>query len=206
MARISLDPPRNPVVRVARWYSRRRYGRTMEPLMAMGHHPRALLTGSLFELGVARWKALDPGLKHLAVMVSAARIGCSWCLDFGHWEARELGLPMEKVRYAPVWREHRDLFSDLEQRVMEYAEAMTETEPAVTDEMARGLVRRLGEKAFVELTMMVAVENLRSRINSAFGLVGQGFSDECEVPPLPSARPPAGPGAQPGPGVTKPLS
>jgi alkylhydroperoxidase family enzyme len=203
MARISLDPPRNPVARIGRWYSRRRYGRVLDPVAAMGHHPRVLLTGGRFELGVARWKALDPALKHLAVMASAARIGCSWCMDFGQWEARGLGLPMEKVRCVPVWREHRDLFSDLEVRVMEYAEAMTETEPAVTDDMARELVGRLGEKAFVELTMMVAVENMRSRVNSAFGLVGQGFSESCEVPPRSPGSPSAP--ARPGPGAAKPV-
>ncbi|HZG06311.1 MAG TPA: carboxymuconolactone decarboxylase family protein [Streptomyces sp.] len=201
MARISLDPPRTLVLRLGEWYSRRRFGKVLDPGRALGHHPKVLADYFRFERGVAGWKELDPALKHLAVMVSSARIGCSWCMDFGHWEAQELGLPMEKVRYVPVWREHRDLFTDLELKVMEYAEAMTATEPSVTDGLARELVGRLGEKAFVELTAMVAVENLRSRINSAFGLVGQGFSDRCEVPPLPPARP----AAQSGPDVPDPL-
>jgi alkylhydroperoxidase family enzyme len=59
---------------------------------------------------------------------------------------------------------------------------MTETQPAVTDELAARLIARLGEPAYVELTAMVAVENLRSRMNSAFGLTGQGFADRCAVP------------------------
>ncbi|UGY90696.1 carboxymuconolactone decarboxylase family protein [Streptomyces gobiensis] len=184
MARISLDPPRSLVVRLTQWYSRRRYGKALDPLAALGHHPRVLLGGARYELSIARWKELDPGLKLLAVMVSAARIGCSWCMDFGHWEAARHGLPMEKIQHVPVWREHRELFSELELEVMEYAEAMTETEPTVTDAMTERLIGRLGEKAFIELTVMVAVENQRSRTNSALGLVGQGFSDQCEVPPL----------------------
>ncbi|MGW9135988.1 hypothetical protein [Streptomyces sp. NPDC055681] len=40
----------------------------------------------------------------------------------------------------------------------------------------------LGEKALVELTTMVAVENMRSRTNSALGLTGQDFKDQCKVP------------------------
>ncbi|WP_308345057.1 hypothetical protein [Streptomyces sp. ISL-94] len=60
---------------------------------------------------------------------------------------------------------------------MEYAEAMTETEPAVTDELAAHLIARLGEAAFVELTAMVSLENRRSRVNSAFGLTSQGFAE-----------------------------
>ena len=38
------------------------------------------------------------------------------------------------------------------------------------------------DPAFVELTTMVAVENLRSRLNSAMGLRSQGFSDNCAIP------------------------
>jgi hypothetical protein len=40
--------------------------------------------------------------------------------------------------------------------------------------------------AFVELTVMVGIENLRSRVNSALGLRSQGFADRCEVPQVPS--------------------
>jgi hypothetical protein len=32
--------------------------------------------------------------------------------------------------------------------------------------------------------MVAARENLRSRVNSAFGLTGQGFSDQCEIRPV----------------------
>ena len=36
--------------------------------------------------------------------------------------------------------------------------------------------------AVVELTMMVAIENERSRFNAAMGLASQGYSDVCELP------------------------
>jgi len=64
---------------------------------------------------------------------------------------------------------------------MEYAEAMTATPPQVTDGLAESLRTQLGNDGFVELTMMVAVENERSRFNSALGLTSQGFSDRCEL-------------------------
>ncbi|NLU74748.1 carboxymuconolactone decarboxylase family protein [Streptomyces sp. HNM0575] len=195
MARISLDPPRSAMLRIAAWYSRRKYGKVMDPLRAAGHNPKVLGAVSLYESRVAKWRALDPGLKHIAELVTASRIGCSWCVDFGYWLADDLGMPMEKIRYVPAWREHRERFTELELLVMEFAEAMTETEPAVTDGMTRELIGRLGEPAFVELTAIVAVENHRSRINAALGLVGQGFSDQCAVRPVE----PAGKGGASGP-------
>jgi alkylhydroperoxidase family enzyme len=56
---------------------------------------------------------------------------------------------------------------------------MTATPPTVTDEMVARLNKVLGVPAVVELTMMVAIENERSRFNSALGLTSQGFSDRC---------------------------
>src|SRR5215207_5150098 len=92
------------------------------------------------------------------------------------------------MREVPRWRDS-DVFTDLERQVMAYAEAVTATPTAVTDEMVAGLRRRLDDAELVELTMMVAVENIRSRFNSALGLTSQGFKDRCEVPAQPPAPP-----------------
>jgi alkylhydroperoxidase family enzyme len=181
MARIPLDPPRTFVYRLAEWYSRRAYGTVADPLAAMGHNPRVLLTDARFETSLARWKRLDPTLKALAVMTAAAAIGCSWCMDFGYWVSVNDGVDPAKLRDVPRWRDS-DVYSDLERDVMAYAEAMTATPTAVTDEMVAGLRRHLDDASLVELTMMVAVENVRSRFNSALGLTSQGFRDRCEIP------------------------
>ncbi|MFC5909614.1 carboxymuconolactone decarboxylase family protein [Streptacidiphilus monticola] len=183
MSRISLTPRRTLFYRAMEWYSNRTYGKVLDPGRAMAHNPRVLWADLRFEQAVAKFDKLDKVLKELAVMAASARIGCSWCMDFGYWDAHQLGIPQEKLRAVPMWREQTGLFTELERSVMEYAEAMCETEPAVTDEQAERLVKLLGEPAFVELTMMVAVENLRSRFNSAMGLRSQGFADHCEVPP-----------------------
>ena len=96
------------------------------------------------------------------------------------------------MRDVPRWRDS-DVYTDLERQVMAYAEAMTATPPAVTDEMVAGLRRELDDAALVELTMMVAVENVRSRFNSALGLTSQGFKDRCEIPARRRDRPPSPP-------------
>ena len=189
MARISLEPRRTLLLRIAEWYSRRHYGDVLDPGLALAHNSRVLYADARFERAVAKFNKLDPVLKELAVMVAAARIGCSWCMDFGYWDARKLGIAPEKLRVVPDWRAHREQFSEAELAVMEYAEAVCETEPAVTDEMAERLLGQLGEAAFVELTFMVGVENLRSRVNAALGLRSQGFADRCETRTVPSGTP-----------------
>jgi alkylhydroperoxidase family enzyme len=180
-ARISLQPPRTVVYRLAEWYSRRSWGVVADPLAAMGHNPRVLMTDARFETSLKRWNTLDRTLKALAELTSAVAIGCSWCVDFGYWNSADEGVDQRKLRDVPRWRDS-DIYTDLERQVMAYAEAMTSTPPSVTDEMVADLRRELDDAELVELTMMVAVENVRSRFNSALGLTSQGFKDRCEIP------------------------
>jgi AhpD family alkylhydroperoxidase len=187
MARISLDPPKTLAYRIATRIARRRYGTMLDPGAAVGHNMQVARSYALFELQVERWRSLDTGLKDLAVLAAAASIGCGWCLDFGYWEATmRHHVPPEKIRAVPGWRDSA-VFTGLERLVLEYAEAMTSTPPGVTDEMVARLGSQLSEAQLVELTAIVAVENLRSRINSALGLTAQGFRDRCELPSV-SAR------------------
>jgi AhpD family alkylhydroperoxidase len=145
-------------------------------------HNKPVLKAVLsFEGKVGTWAALDPLLKSYAQLASAGVIGCSWCLDFGYFMAHNDGLDLHKVREVPRWRES-DVFSPLERDVLEYAEAMSVTPLTVTDEMVTHLIGQLGEPAVVELTQMIALENMRSRFNSAAGLQSQGYSDVCELP------------------------
>lgn len=185
MARISLDPPRTMTYRLVTWASTKMFGAEMDPGRAMGHNTRVLLSSGMFEGAIDRWNALDRRLKDLAVMAAAHVIGCRWCSDFGYWAATTHGIDEETLQEVPTWRDS-DRFSPLERQVLAYAEAMTVTPDEVTDEMVADLDRALGSKALVELTMMVAVENQRSRFNSAVGLTSQGFRDRCELRPAPT--------------------
>ena len=114
-------------------------------------------------------------------MATAATIECSWCIDFGYYAAHSKGLRLDKLREVPRWREST-VFTDTERLVLTFAEAMTSTPPTLTDAMVAQLDAVLGVPAAVDLAMMVAVENERSRFNSAFGLTSRGFSDRCERP------------------------
>jgi AhpD family alkylhydroperoxidase len=180
MARISLDPPKTLGYRIGTRVSRRRYGVVLDPGAAIAHNMPVARSYALFELQVERWRGLDRGLKDLAVMAAAARIGCQWCLDFGYWEATmKHHVPAEKIRALPAWRDS-GVFTGLERLALEYAEAMTATPPGVTDAMVKQLRRQLSEPELVELTAIIAVENLRSRMNAALGLTAQGFKERCE--------------------------
>lgn len=179
-ARVPLDAHRGPLARILTWYSRRTYGDVLDVGLAMMHNRRVLMTYLRFERSLARWRALDEDLKMLAVLAAAGVVQCSWCMDFGAFEARSKGLDTTRLYELPRWRES-EVFSPTERRVIEYAEAMTWTPNEVTDDLVAALREDLGDAGVVELTMVIGVENLRSRFNSALGLRSQGFQERCEL-------------------------
>lgn len=183
MSRISLAPRTSQSLRMAKWWTRRKFGKTMEPVLALGHHPKLLRDYIGFQAKVVRWQKMEFAPKALAQMAAVAAVGCPWCLDFGYWVCLENGLSPEKVGKVPAWREHRGLYTEVELLAMELGEAMSVTPPAVTDDLVARLIELVGEAAFVELTTVVATENARARMNRAMDVPSQGYSQACAVPP-----------------------
>jgi AhpD family alkylhydroperoxidase len=169
-------------------FSRKHLGEVPEALGVMWNN-RAVLTSSMkFGQQAQKWDQLDPNLKSFAHMAVASLIGCSWCLDFQYFQAHNEGLDEAKASEVPRWREST-VFTPLERDVMEYAEAMSETPPRVTDELSARLLEQLGAPAMVELTAVVGFANSTTRSNTALGIEAQGFSKVCRLPlAQPSAR------------------
>jgi alkylhydroperoxidase family enzyme len=93
---------------------------------------------------------------------------------------------MTKAREVPRWRAS-GVFTPLERDVMAYAEAMSQTPPTVTDELSALLLDQIGAPALVELTTFIALANVYTRTNVAFGVKSQGFSAACDLEPLAAA-------------------
>ncbi|MGH9027698.1 MAG: carboxymuconolactone decarboxylase family protein [Acidimicrobiia bacterium] len=152
-----------------------------EPAGVIAHNPNVAVTS--LELGgkVSEWDMADESLKSFAHMAVAAQVGCSWCLDFGYFQAHNQNLDMAKASQVPRWRQS-EVFTPLERDVMEYAEAMTHTPPTVTDELSARLLDQLGEAAMVELTVVIAFANFSTKGNVVLGIESEGFSAAYEIP------------------------
>ncbi|MFD6289258.1 carboxymuconolactone decarboxylase family protein [Streptomyces sp. NPDC060205] len=170
----------------------RQFGAVPEPFAVTAHNPKVARDSSEMGGKVNEWDMADEGLKTFAHMAVASLVGCGWCLDINYFQALHKDLDLTKASQVPRWRESQ-VFTPLEREVLEYAEAMTQTPPTVTDAQYASLLDRLGEAALVELTASVAFANLATRNNAAHGITSQGFSDACGIPL--SARPDARPHA-----------
>ena len=185
----TLRVPPTEITGLAGWlvkrFSRKMLGDVPESLGVMWHNRPVLMTLSRAGQKSQRWKELDPQLRSFAHMAVAAQIGCSFCLDYGYFEAHNAGLDLAKASQVPRWREST-VFTPLERDVMEYAEAMTVTPPQVPDELSARLLDRLGAPALIELGAVVGFANLTARGNVALGIQSEEYSKVCE---LPLARP-----------------
>ena len=163
--------------------SRKLMGDVPEPVEVTWHNRKVLNFSFAVSRKAKKWDQCDPNLKSFAHMAVASLVGCGFCLDLGHFQAHNEGLDLGKAREVPRWRESA-VFTPLERDVMEYAEAMSQTPPTVTDELSARLLGQLGAAALVELTAFIALANMYTRTNTAFGIESQGFSAACDLKPL----------------------
>jgi AhpD family alkylhydroperoxidase len=163
--------------------TRKMVGKVPDAIGVMWHYPAVLKDMMGFGRKVDSWNRLDPILSTFATMAAAATIGCSMCLDLHYFMSHNRGLDEAKAREVPRWREST-VFSPLERRVMEYAEAMCQTPLTVTDEMVAALLADLGAPALLELTARIGAMNMSARSNVALGIRSQEFAAACGLPPL----------------------
>lgn len=170
---------------MVRRMSRKMLGEVAEPVEVAWHNRKVLNFSFSISRKAQKWNQCEENLKSFAHMAVASLVGCSFCLDLGYFQAHNQGLDLTKAREVPRWHES-DVFSPLERDVMEYAEAMTQTPPTVTEELSARLLGALGAPALVELTAFIALANLYTRSNTAFGIESQEFSAACGLKPLAS--------------------
>lgn len=161
------------------WNQKRKYGQVLMPALLWGRVPRlfaavALLYGVLDR----RRSPLDPALRCL-VTVRVSQINhCRFCVDINSWLLAQRTGSEEKVQALSGWRES-GLFDEREKAVLEYTEAVTHPDRGVEDRMVEALKTWFDEDAIVELTGLIAFQNLSSKFNAALDVPPQGF---CRVP------------------------
>jgi len=168
---------------IAKRMARKMIGDVPEPLAVVWHNRKVRNFSFTVSRQTRKWDQCDESLKTFAHMAVASMVGCGFCLDFAYFHAHNEGLDMVKAREVPRWRES-DVFTPLERDVLEYAELMSVTPTAVTDELSARLLDALGPAALVELTTFIALSNFMTRSNTAIGAKSQEFSAACGLEPL----------------------
>lgn len=171
-------------VRLFFWKQRRTYGRVLDPGLLWARSPWvfaavALLYGALDR----RSSPIQPALRSL-VTVRVSQINhCAFCVDINSAVLAKRGVSMEKIVALDSWRDS-PLFSSEERLALEYAEAVTITGRGADDTLRGRLQEQWNDDTIVELTGLIAFQNLSSKFNAALDVPAQGF---CQLPTKPFA-------------------
>ena len=85
---------------------------------------------------------------------------------------------MEKVEALEHWQES-ELFDAKERAVLQYVEAITYSDQQVNNDTLNQLREYFDQDEIVEITGLIAFQNMSSKFNSALDIPAQGF---CRLP------------------------
>jgi uncharacterized peroxidase-related enzyme len=161
------------------WNQRRKYGAVLDSALLWARTPKVFL-GIAFLYGMIDRKSspLPPVLRSLITVRVSQLNGCSFCVDINSATLVKRGVASGKVEALDAWQKS-DLFSESERIALEYAEAVTLHSGAIEEDLIKQLKKHFEEDTIVELTALIAFQNLSSKFNSALGVPPQGF---CRIP------------------------
>ncbi|MBL4750516.1 MAG: carboxymuconolactone decarboxylase family protein [Amylibacter sp.] len=160
------------------WKQKRTYGAVLDPGLLWGRSPWVFSTLALLYGAFNRRNSpIDPPLRSL-ITVRVSQINhCAFCIDINAATLLKRGVDMTKIEALENWR-GSPLFNEKEKSALEYSEAMTYTDGQVDDALFSKLKLHFQDDALVELTGLIAFQNMSSKFNSALDVPPQGF---CKV-------------------------
>ncbi|MFE3025941.1 carboxymuconolactone decarboxylase family protein [Nocardia tengchongensis] len=146
--------------------------------------PQVLISTLIYETMLLFTNKVDPKLKDLAELKTAALVNCQFCLDIGSTLAHYGGLTEAQVTDLPTYQDS-GAYSDTEKLVLAFAEAMTLTPTSLDlDHIRAQLLTRMNKSQLTELATAIAWENQRARVNQGLGVRPLGSADgvACALP------------------------
>jgi AhpD family alkylhydroperoxidase len=161
------------------WNQRRKYGKVLGAALLWARSPRLFLAvATLYGSIDRRSSPIQPALRSLLTVRVSQINHCRFCVDLNSAALLKRGLGEDQLWALEDWRAS-NLFSERERIALEYAEAMTRSDLEVTDELMARLKRQFEDDAILELTALIAFQNLSSKFNAALDVPPQGF---CRLP------------------------
>jgi AhpD family alkylhydroperoxidase len=165
-----------------RWYlrpffarQRRRFGQLLKPAQVWARVPPLYAALSVFYAALERRTSPLPPVLRSLVQIRVSQINhCPFCIDLNATLATERGGSIDKALAVNEWRDS-DAFDARERVALEYAEAMTDSARQVDAELVARLRAHFDELALIELTALVAFQNLSSKFNAALDIPAQGL-------------------------------
>ncbi len=162
-------------VRPLLWLQRRNYGTELAPALLWGRKPILFyLVAGFFGSLDRRRSPLQAPLRALVCVRTSQLNQCAFCLDVNSMKLAERTGNLDKAMALHEWSTST-LFDEQERAVLAYTDAMTLSEQQVTDQQVETLKNWFDADAMVELTALIAFQNLSAKFNAALDVPAQGF-------------------------------
>ncbi len=161
------------------WRQAKKYGQVLKPGLLWGRSPWLFATVALLYGALDRRKSpLTPVLRSL-VTVRVSQINwCEFCVDINSQTLLQRSGQQAKIDDLEQWQTSQQYTAE-ERIALEYTDAVTYSDQQVTTALMQRLKTKYSEDEIVELTGLIAFQNLSSKFNAALDVPAQGF---CRVP------------------------
>ncbi len=163
------------------WNQKRKYGVVLDAALMWARSPK-LFSGVAILYGVLDRKRspLSPVLRSLVTVLVSQINSCSFCVDLNSAILLKRGVSDAMVQSLSNWSES-EMFDPAQKAALDYADAVTKYDRGVNDKLFAELRKYYDDDTIIELTGLIAFQNLSSKFNSALDVPAQGF---CQLPPV----------------------
>ena len=165
-----------------RWFFRqqeKRYGQHLQPALVWSRKPSLFILFASFWARLSRKSSpLSPVLRAMIQVYVAKLTWCSFCVDLNSLTLINEAGGQEKLDELDNW-ENSTLLSDSEKAALAWTKAMSGAHCQIPEETHLELKKHFSEQQIMELTALVAFQNMSARFNAALDLPSQGL---CEMP------------------------
>lgn len=161
------------------WNQLRKYGAALDAALLWARSAKLFLGVAFLNAVIDRKSSpIDPPVRSLATVRASQPNWCRFCGGLNSVTHLKHGASIAKVEASKNWRES-SLFEKREHAALANAEAMTLSDQQVEDTQMIALREHFDDAAVVELTGLIAFQNLSSKSNAALVMPPHGF---CRLP------------------------
>lgn len=169
-----IEQPRSMKMRLAYWFTRRKFGKVIMPLKVVTARVSKSMRASyeiakMMESGFS----LDKNLQFLLHTHISQVNQCQFCVDISQAFVVHEGGSLEKLNKLPNYRSD-PAFTPAERAALAYVEEVSQTKTA-SDTTFEELHRYFNDVQIAEITMLNAFENYYNLINRPLGIESDGL-------------------------------
>ena len=176
-----IENPKNLLVKLAFWWSKREFGKVMMPFKIIyARHPKLMFIANKIFQFQEKSVSLAPELRLLIQTQASALNGCSFCNDILLAQAVKLKLGAEKfIALGEDAEVKAGVFNEKESAVVRFVKEYA-AHRKISDETFETLRRHFSETEIIEIVAMNAIEQYFNAFAVPLGIESDGLRKLAE--------------------------